>query len=933
MVRRIPIRAKVAGALTVPLLALVVVAGIGASTNARTATRVMGQADLATASIGHAGLISALQNERNLGLVDMLGLTGRLELDVADTTAARSQTDAAVTALHHEITGQDDTVREDWAAALGSLGALDEVRAAVDGVRGAGAEARESAHEAFAAYTDMIRTLFASHDRFSVVVDNPALRQGDDLVHYSSHASDASAQLVEVLLYLGSSPGGIDEPGEAARVAEVARDVTRNNDVVRTKGTGPYADAAATLLDSRRVVGLADYAQRAIDTGTVDPDALLATAPLGPDGGYTAFRDEVAEVLHAEAAQLGAEADQRRRWYVGAAVGALGAAALAAWLVSRSITRPLRRLSEEAGAMASYRLPAAVQDILDAPGGQDLEVPEARPIVTQARDEVGDVARALNEVQSSALGLAVEQAALRRNVAESYVNLGRRNQNLLSRLLDAVGDLERTEYDPDRLDQLYKLEHLATRIRRNAESLLVLSEPVAPARWQPPVQVADVVRAALGEIENYERVVVRTLEPAMVRGGSSADLAHLLAELIENGLRHSPPRELVEVSGRVGAAGYALSIVDHGLGMTPEDLERANQRLAGAESVTVTPARYLGHYVTAVLAARHGIDVKLSGSVVVGITARVVLPAAILTDRAEHPAAAAPRCAEPALPRQAVWADDTGGERPSPDDVRAAVALLRTRSVTPPREPVAAGPRRRGQVADGGATALAGPLRARPPPGAVPARPRPGAGGRSRPGRRRADGQRARAAGAPEPGPRGGPGRAAAGDGAVPDQPGRADAARPRRAGQGDRRARRVTGMLTDEARNFNWLLTSFVEETAGVTDAMAVSSDGLLIARSDTEGGRRAEQLCAIIAGSSSLAGAANMAMAGGGVDRVIVAMSRGFLFVSAIADGSCLGVVANRECDVGSVGFQTTDLVGRAGQLLTPALREELKKSAAGG
>jgi len=139
--------------------------------------------------------------------------------------------------------------------------------------------------------------------------------------------------------------------------------------------------------------------------------------------------------------------------------------------------------------------------------------------------------------------------------------------------------------------------------------------------------------------------------------------------------------------------------------------------------------------------------------------------------------------------------------------------------------------------------------------------------------------------------------------------------------------------MLTDEARNFNWLLTSFVEETAGVTDAMAVSSDGLLIARSDTEGGRRAEQLCAIIAGSSSLAGAANMAMAGGGVDRVIVAMSRGFLFVSAIADGSCLGVVATRECDVGSVGFQTTDLVGRAGQLLTPALREELKKSAAGG
>ena len=713
----------------------------------------------------------------------------------------------------------------------------------------------------------MIRTLFASHDRFSVVVDNAALRQGDDLVHYSSHASDASAQLVEVLLYLGSSPGGIDEPGEAARVAEVARDVTRNNDVVRTKGTGPYADAAATLLDNRagrgpgrlRPAGHRHRRRRpgrAARHGAARPGRRLhrASATRWPRCSTPRPRSWAPRPTSAGAGT----------WVPPSARSA--PRSLAAWLVSRSITRPLRRLSEEAGAMASYRLPAAVQDILDAPGGQDLEVPEARPIVTQARDEVGDVARALNEVQSSALGLAVEQAALRRNVAESYVNLGRRNQNLLSRLLDAVGDLERTEYDPDRLDQLYKLEHLATRIRRNAESLLVLSEPVAPARWQPPVQVADVVRAALGEIENYERVVVRTLEPAMVRGGSSADLAHLLAELIENGLRHSPPRELVEVSGRVGAAGYALSIVDHGLGMTPEDLERANQRLAGAESVTVTPARYLGHYVTAVLAARHGIDVKLSGSVVVGITARVVLPAAILTDRAEHPAAAAPRRAEPALPRQAVWADDTGGERPSPDDVRAAVALLRTRSVTPPREPVAARPARRDPVAGGGAPALAGPLRARPPPGSGLARPHPGAGGRSRPARRRADGQRAGAAGAPEPGPGHGPGRAAAGDGAVPDQPGRADAARPRRAGQGDRRARGVTGMLTDEARNFNWLLTSFVEETAGVTDAMAVSSDGLLIARSDTEGGRRAEQLCAIIAGSSSLAGAASTAMAGGG-------------------------------------------------------------------
>ena len=134
----------------------------------------------------------------------------------------------------------------------------------------------------------------------------------------------------------------------------------------------------------------------------------------------------------------------------------------------------------------------------------------------------------------------------------------------------------------------------------------------------------------------------------------------------------------------------------------------------------------------------------------------------------------------------------------------------------------------------------------------------------------------------------------------------------------------------TDDARNFDWLLSSFVEETAGVTDAVAVSSDGVLIARSQNLDQAEGEQLCAIISGCTSLALAADRAMDGEGLERVIVAMQLGFLFVSAIADGSCLGVVASRDCDVGSVGYQTTDLVARVGELLTPALREELKQLA---
>ncbi|HET6954268.1 MAG TPA: ATP-binding protein [Acidimicrobiales bacterium] len=699
MVRRIPIRAKVAIALAVPLLALVAAAGFGASANAAEARRVARQADLATASIGHAGLISALQNERNQATFEMLGLANQVQLEVDDRGTARELTDSARNALHREIAGADDTLRGDYTAALDTLDRLAEVRDKVDGAAATpGPANRAVAHDAFKIYTSMVSALFASHDRFSLVVDDGRLRQGDDLVHYSSHATDAAAQLVEMLIYHGTGFGGIDTPAEAAEVAELRRDVDRNNAVVRTKGVGSYAASTQALFANPRIEGLSALAKQSVEVGgTVDTAQVIATTPLGPGGGYMTYRDEVVDVLDATALDLRHAAESRRRLYLGGALAIVILAVGVAWRVSRSISRPLRDLSRVARDIATTRLPEAVQGILSAPAGDDIVVPEAEPVAV-SRDEVGDVAGALNEVQRSALGLAVEQAALRRNIAESYVNLGRRNQNLLSRLLDAVGELERGEADPDRLNQLYRLDHLATRIRRNAESLLVLSETSPPTRWQPPVQVADVVRAALGEVENYDRVLVRTLEPALVLGGASADLAHLLAELIENGLRHSPPRELVEVSGKLGRDGYSLVVVDHGLGMTPEDIERANQRLAGAESFAVTPAKYLGHYVTGVLAARHGITVRLQGSVVVGIAAMVDLPAALITDQAAGTNFNPPPAELPSAPSwiekaaratgefAAVPADEPG-EQPSPDDVRSAVALLRTRSSTPPRRP------------------------------------------------------------------------------------------------------------------------------------------------------------------------------------------------------------------------------------------------------
>jgi signal transduction histidine kinase len=330
----------------------------------------------------------------------------------------------------------------------------------------------------------------------------------------------------------------------------------------------------------------------------------------------------------------GSRADARRREQIFLALAALTltAALILTWLVSRSITRPLRSLTSQAKAMARIRLPAAVREVLQTPLGEDVTVPWVEPVAVKTRDEVLDVSFALNRVQDTALELAVEQAVLRRNMADSFVNLGRRNQNLLARQLDLITELENIEPSSDALANLFRLDHLATRMRRNAESLLVLAGVEPPRQWAQPVNINDVVRAALGEVEDYQRVAVRDVQPATVIGTVAADLAHLLAELIENALVFSPEDKAVEVRGKVEADGrYTLAIVDRGVGMTAEAMEASNRRLAGDESFTVAPSKYLGHYVAGNLAARHGIAVRLDPSPGRGITATVRLPVPQLT--------------------------------------------------------------------------------------------------------------------------------------------------------------------------------------------------------------------------------------------------------------------------------------------------------------
>ena len=235
-----------------------------------------------------------------------------------------------------------------------------------------------------------------------------------------------------------------------------------------------------------------------------------------------------------------------------------------------------------------------------------------------------------------------EQAALRTSISDLLHNLARRSQGLVDRQLELIDELERNEVDPDRLDELFRMDHLATRMRRNVENLIVLSGVDQRRRWSASVPLRDVVEAAVAEVEDYSRVQVAGVHDLTLAGQAASDVAHLLAELVENATSFSSPTTTVEVSGGPTGNGYVIEIEDHGIGMSDIELDEANRRLAEPLAADVAVSRMMGFHVVGRLAARHGIRVQLRHCWFGGVTALVLLPAALLGSEGEHPAMAPP---------------------------------------------------------------------------------------------------------------------------------------------------------------------------------------------------------------------------------------------------------------------------------------------------
>ncbi|OLZ66838.1 ATPase [Streptomyces sp. IMTB 2501] len=344
---------------------------------------------------------------------------------------------------------------------------------------------------------------------------------------------------------------------------------------------------------------------------------------------YRQIESDMADKAVSEASSIADDAKTSAIITGAVVVVALLLAFILAGAVARQMSRSMRQLRNAAFGIAEQRLPMLVDQLSRTdPGRVDTRV---APIPIHTKDEIGEVARAFDQVHREAVRLAAEQALLRGNINAIFTNLSRRNQSLIEGQLTLITDLENNEADPDQLENLFKLDHLATRMRRNGENLLVLAGEEPGRRWDQPVPLIDVLRAASSEVEQYERIELSGVPEAEIHGRAVTDLVHLLAELLENATTFSSPQTKVRVTAtRLPDGRVMIEIHDKGIGLTAEDFADINHKLANPPTVDAAISQRMGLFVVGRLSDRHGIRVQLRPSgEQAGTTSLVMLPDAI----------------------------------------------------------------------------------------------------------------------------------------------------------------------------------------------------------------------------------------------------------------------------------------------------------------
>ncbi|MEU9480033.1 nitrate- and nitrite sensing domain-containing protein [Streptomyces sp. NPDC048191] len=622
------IRRKIVALLLVPLVSLTAIWGFATVLTGRDVARLFHATDL-TKDVGYPteDAVRALQQERRQTLVYLADPRAVDALSALQRT--RTATDRAIgrirgNAGHHDVVdAMDDTDSGRLTSALNAFDGLGSLRRGVE-------HGTVDRAQAFTLYNRLVDPCYTLLDALDGVDDVELDKQARAMVNVTRARELLSREDALV--------------GSSLVVGRLTRDETRDiSDLVAQRAllydiSLPLLPAAERDRYDRFWKGattapLRTAEQSVIGTGAGTPGDVTARSW---DSTAASVLDELGTLDD----QAGDRFQDRTRPVAmtvilqAAVAGLLGLVALVLSIVlsvriGRGLVRDLRKLRLEAHEASGVRLPSVMRRLS---AGEQVDVETEVPRLEYDKNEMGEVGQALNTLQRAAVEAAVKQAELRSGVSEVFVNLARRSQVLLHKQLTLLDTMERRTEDTDELADLFRLDHLTTRMRRHAEGLVILSGAAPSRQWRRPVQLMDIVRAAVAEVEDYERIEVRRLPRVAVTGPAVADLTHLVAELLENATVFSPPHTAVQVLGERVANGFTLEIHDRGLGMTAEALLDANLRLAETPEFELSDTDRLGLFVVSRLAQRQNVRVSLQPSPYGGTTAVVFIPDALLSD-------------------------------------------------------------------------------------------------------------------------------------------------------------------------------------------------------------------------------------------------------------------------------------------------------------
>jgi signal transduction histidine kinase len=631
--RRRSIRSRIGILLLAPLVPLLGMWAFSTSISLASALNLLNAKTNAEEAVLPASeVVYQLQLERKLSTRFVSG-DGRVEQELK---SQREQTDVAIADLRRLAGG--DSLRhaasavtaQHLAAVLKALEGLPTGRAVID--------TRQSGRpQVMALYGGIIDRAFAVYDSIVGIVDDHEIaRQGLTTLALSEAREMYTRE--DALVSGVLAGGGTFAPGERSLLIKIIgtqrylyqtatrelqpADRTVYDEIVRG---APYRRLQAT---EDKITDATKGAVAGVDATRWNADVTALNTQLGDLEVVAANRAIASAGTVAVAIML--------RLGVAGGLGLLVIVALVVIAIraARSIIRRIAALRQQALHVAEDKLPAVVARLR---AGEEVDVDVEAPPLSEVDDELDQLASAFAQVQRTAVGSAVQEAVLRAGLNQVFLNLGRRSQVLVHRQLALLDAMERRVTDPHDLEELYRIDHLGTRMRRHAEDLVILAGAVPGRGWRNPVPLHDVLRSAASEVEEYTRVTLIPLAELALLGRAVSDVVHLLAELLENATVFSPRDTQVKLSGQLVPNGFAVEIEDRGVGMPPEAVDEANRRLADPPDFDPAHSSRLGLFVVARLAARHGIRVTLRPSPYGGITAVALLPREIVA--AEYPPA------------------------------------------------------------------------------------------------------------------------------------------------------------------------------------------------------------------------------------------------------------------------------------------------------